>query len=89
MGERFCDGYDSKGYKKEGNAVKASRSIVKSRSEKILETVRNGGDVSVSSLSEMLQVSPLTIRRDLQYLEEHKLLEHIHFCITVCAECTF
>lgn len=43
-----------------------------------METVRNGGDVSVSSLSEMLQVSPLTIRRDLQYLEEHKLLERFY-----------
>ena len=34
---------------------KTSRSIVNSRREKILETVRNDGDVSVSSLSEMLQ----------------------------------
>ena len=58
--------------------MKTSRSIVNSRREKILETVRNGGDVSVSSLSEMLQVSPLTIRRDLQYLEEHKLLERFY-----------
>lgn len=58
--------------------MKTSRSIVNSRREKILETVRNDGDVSVSSLSEMLQVSPLTIRRDLQYLEEHKLLERFY-----------
>ena len=58
--------------------MKTSRSIVNSRRERILETVRNGGDVSVNSLSEQLQVSPLTIRRDLQYLEEHKLLER--FC---------
>ncbi len=33
--------------------MKTSRSIVNSRREKILETVRNDGDVSVSSLSEM------------------------------------
>ena len=59
--------------------MKISRSIVNSRRERILETVRNGGDVSVNSLSEQLQVSPLTIRRDLQYLEEHKLLERFYF----------
>lgn len=58
--------------------MKISRSIVNSRRERILETVRNGGDVSVNSLSEQLQVSPLTIRRDLQYLEEHKLLERFY-----------
>ena len=58
--------------------MKISRSIVSSRRERILETVRNGGDVSVNSLSEQLQVSPLTIRRDLQYLEEHKLLERFY-----------
>ena len=46
--------------------MKASRSIVNSRREKILETVRSEGDVTVTALAEQLQVSPLTIRRDLQ-----------------------
>ena len=58
--------------------MKASRSIVNSRREKILETVRGEGDVTVTALAEQLQVSPLTIRRDLQYLEEHKLLERFY-----------
>ncbi|HIR98294.1 MAG TPA: DeoR/GlpR transcriptional regulator [Candidatus Merdisoma faecalis] len=58
--------------------MKASRSIVNSRRERILETVRSEGDVTVSTLAEQLQVSPLTIRRDLQYLEEHKLLERFY-----------
>ena len=58
--------------------MKASRSIVNSRREKILETVRSEGDVTVIALAEQLQVSPLTIRRDLQYLEEHKLLERFY-----------
>ena len=58
--------------------MKASRSIVNSRRERILETVRSEGDVTVSALAEQLQVSPLTIRRDLQYLEEHKLLERFY-----------
>ena len=34
--------------------------------------------MTVSTLAEQLQVSPLTIRRDLQYLEEHKLLERFY-----------
>lgn len=58
--------------------MKASRSIVNSRREKILEIVRGGGDVAVSALAEEMQVSPLTIRRDLQYLEDHKLLERFY-----------
>ena len=58
--------------------MKASRSIVNSRREKILETVRSEGDVTVSTLAEQLQVSPLTIRRDLQYLQEHQLLERFY-----------
>lgn len=58
--------------------MKASRTIVNSRREKILEAVRNNGDVSVNDLSEQLQVSPLTIRRDLQYLEDHRLLERFY-----------
>ncbi len=58
--------------------MKASRSIVNSRREKILEAVRSEGDVTVAALAGQLQVSPLTIRRDLQYLEEHKLLERFY-----------
>ena len=58
--------------------MKASRSIVNSRRDKILEAVRRAGDVSVNVLAEELLVSPLTIRRDLQYLEDHKLLERFY-----------
>ena len=54
--------------------MKMSRSIVNSRREKVLELVRENGDVTVNHLAEQFQVSPLTIRRDLQYLEDHKLL---------------
>ncbi len=58
--------------------MKASRSIVNSRREKVLEIVRGNGDVTVNHLAEQFQVSPLTIRRDLQYLEDHKLLERFY-----------
>ncbi len=58
--------------------MKMSRSIVNSRREKVLELVRENGDVTVNHLVEQFQVSPLTIRRDLQYLEDHKLLERFY-----------
>ena len=58
--------------------MKMSRTIVNSRREKVLELVRENGDVTVNHLAEQFQVSPLTIRRDLQYLEDHKLLERFY-----------
>lgn len=58
--------------------MKASRSIVNSRRERVLEMVRENGNVTVNYLAEQFQVSPLTIRRDLQYLEDHKLLERFY-----------
>ena len=58
--------------------MKMSRSIVNSRREKVLEIVRENGDVTVNHLAEKFQVSPLTIRRDLQFLEDHRLLERFY-----------
>ena len=58
--------------------MKMSRTIVNGRREKVLELVRENGNVSVNQLAEQFQVSPLTIRRDLQYLEDHKLLERFY-----------
>ena len=58
--------------------MKMSRSIVNSRREKVLEIVRENGDVTVNHLAEQFQVSPLTIRRDLQFLEDHRLLERFY-----------
>jgi len=55
-----------------------SRTIVNGRREKVLELVRENGNVSVNQLAEQFQVSPLTIRRDLQYLEDHRLLERFY-----------
>jgi DeoR family transcriptional regulator, aga operon transcriptional repressor len=39
-----------------------------------LQMLRNNGHVSVSELSKALSVSDVTIRKDLQFLEEHHLL---------------
>lgn len=58
--------------------MKNSRSIVNNRREKILEEVKRNGDVNVADLAERYEVSLLTIRRDLQYLEEHSMLERYY-----------
>ena len=58
--------------------MKMSRTIVNGRREKVLELVRENGDMTVNDLAEQFRVSPLTIRRDLQYLEDHKLLERFY-----------
>ncbi len=58
--------------------MKSSRSVVNKRREKILERVKEVGDANVNILSEEFQVSTLTIRRDLQYLEDHNLLERFY-----------
>ena len=55
-----------------------SPTTVNSRREKVLQQVRETGDGTVTHLAEQFQVSPLTIRRDLQYLEDHKLLERFY-----------
>ena len=44
----------------------------------ILETLHDQGFVSVSSLSDALGVSDVTVRRDLRYLEDQSLLRRTH-----------
>ena len=48
------------------------------RHNHILKTLKDQGYVTVSDLSETLQVSEVTIRRDLQNLEERNLLYRTH-----------
>lgn len=45
---------------------------------RIVETVNRRGKVTVAELSEALDVSPVTIRRDLEKLEEKELLLRTH-----------
>jgi DeoR family transcriptional regulator of aga operon len=44
----------------------------------ILDRLAQNGSVSVTELSEGLQASPASIRRDLQALEEQQLLKRTH-----------
>ena len=48
------------------------------RHQKILEVLKTNGIVSVNSLSQQLNVSSVTIRKDLGLLEEKKLLYRAH-----------
>lgn len=63
--------------------MKRSRALVESRREKVLITLKNNGVVKVDELAKELQVSPLTIRRDLQYLEDKKKLERFYGGATI------
>jgi len=48
------------------------------RRERILERVRRNGGASVAELARDLDVSPITVHRDLQLLAREGLLERIH-----------
>lgn len=51
---------------------------MENRRNRVLQEVKNNGNVKVQELAENLQVSPVTIRRDLQYLEDQKKLERFY-----------
>ena len=54
--------------------MKRERSVIESRRKRILEMMEDRPEVRVDELSEILGVSPITVRRDLQYLEDNKQL---------------
>ena len=58
--------------------MKRERALVESRRKKVLESLKNNGLIKVSDLAEEFKVSQLTIRRDLQYLEDNKKLERFY-----------
>jgi DeoR/GlpR family transcriptional regulator of sugar metabolism len=52
--------------------------LARQRQERILEALRASGGVRVSDLTEELQVSYMTIRRDLDALAERGLIDKVH-----------
>lgn len=66
--------------------MKRSRKLLKKRRSQILEIVEKLGDVKVLDLAENLGVSPITIRRDLLYLEDRKLLSRYYGGVKVRQE---
>ena len=53
--------------------MKNNRKVVEDRQQRILNLVRNRGEVRNEELAEELGVSLMTVRRDLDLLEEQKL----------------
>src|SRR3954454_11283726 len=62
--------------------------LARQRQERILEALRASGGVRVSDLTEQLQVSYMTIRRDLDALAERGLVEKVHGGATVATQRT-
>lgn len=58
--------------------MKNNRKVVEDRQQRILNLVRNRGEVRNEELAEELGVSLMTVRRDLDLLEEQKLLRRTH-----------
>lgn len=66
--------------------MKKSRYVVDSRREQILELIKTSGNITVSELAKKFDVSLLTIRRDLQYLEDEHFLERFYGGARIGAE---
>lgn len=66
--------------------MKREKSIVESRRKALLDTIRENPDIKVEELAEKFQVSAITIRRDLQYLEDQKKLVRFYGGATVITE---
>ena len=52
--------------------------MLQERRNKIMEILREDGIVKVSELMKLFDVSIETIRRDLEYLEEHGMLGRVY-----------
>lgn len=58
--------------------MKMNKSVVDARRNRIMQQIQKNGKVNVDDLAQDLQVSPLTIRRDLQYWEEKGAVERFY-----------
>jgi len=58
--------------------MKNNRKAVEERQIRILELVKEKGEARVEEIAEQFGISMMTVRRDLQLLEEQELLSRIH-----------
>lgn len=58
--------------------MKNNRKAVDDRRLKILDLIRENGEVKVEELANIFATSLMTVRRDLQYLEQEKLISRTH-----------
>ncbi len=63
--------------------MKRSREFVNKRRQEIMKLLEQNGQFSITALSKALQVSPLTIRRDIQHLESMQLAKHHYGYVTI------
>ena len=54
------------------------------RANRIMELLRKNGTVEAAQLSRLMQVSVVTIRKDLQRMEEEGLLHRTHGGAAIC-----
>ena len=55
--------------------------LMAERQLKILGMIQDNGSVQVDELARKLDVSPMTIRRDLEKLQKDGLIERCHGCL--------
>lgn len=63
--------------------MKRDRKSVDERQNRILQMIREQGEVKVEDLAKTFDISLMTVRRDLQYLEEQKLISRFYGGATV------
>jgi DeoR family transcriptional regulator, aga operon transcriptional repressor len=63
---------------KSGVSAKANKMLIGERRQHILSLIHRDARVLVSELSESLGISPITIRKDLDYLGAHGLAQRTH-----------
>ena len=66
--------------------MKQSKAVVSERRKKLMEIVQKTGDVRVPDIAQHLQVSEITVRRDLQYLEDRHVIERYYGGARVVSE---
>ena len=66
--------------------VKTAGMLARQRHEQILEALRRSGGVRVSELTRELDVSYMTVRRDLDALAERGLVQKVHGGATMATE---
>ena len=67
--------------------MKMNKAVVDARRNKIMQKIQSQGKAAVEDLAEELQVSPLTIRRDLQFWEEMGAVERYYGCLLYTSRC--
>ena len=58
--------------------MKQSKEIVDQRRKRIMQEIQKDGSVTVDNLADLLNVTPMTIRRDLQYWEDLGAIERFY-----------